>query len=311
MHMKHSLITKRQSNQDYIASFDIGIKNLACCIFTPSLVPLPGREIDIVYWNVLDLMYEPICIDCNSAAYYTYKDETFCKTHARKRKLSLVCEILVKPKTKALDMQSLCSRMVIELDKIEALKNVSLVLLENQPSKNPKMKNLSFMLYSYFVIRNLNRSIKILFVNPRNKLEIYDGPYVPCNLKGQYPRNKFYGKIYCKYFVRNIPSALKFFESFKKRDDLADCMLQGVWYTKKNKLKEKSSGHKRINNENTWIRFKDVRAYKPRLTGPVSLANLKYAVFKDRKWYNNARYKNSAEFFFGSVEFLKSKLETV
>ena len=83
--MKQTLTTKRQSNQDYIASFDIGIKNLACCIFAPSLVPMPGREIDIVYWNVLDLMYEPICIDCNNAAYYVYEEETFCKTHARKR----------------------------------------------------------------------------------------------------------------------------------------------------------------------------------------------------------------------------------
>lgn len=309
--MKHTVIEKKTQNQQLIASFDIGIKNLACCIFAVSSCPMPGKEIDIVYWNVLDLMYEPICIDCNNVAYYTYKEETFCKSHARKRKISSLATPLVKPKTKALDMQALCSRMVVELDKIDALKEVSLVLLENQPSKNPKMKNLSFMVYSYFVIRNLNRDVKILFVNPRNKLEIYDGPYVPCNLKGQYPRNKFYGKVYCKYFIRNIPSSLKFFESFKKRDDLADCMLQGVWYTKKNKLHNKSYGHQRINSENTWVRFKNVRAYKPRLTGPLTLANLKYAVSKNKQWTSNTRCRASAEFFFGSVEFLKLKLETV
>ena len=309
--MKNTKIEKRFIQKNYIASFDIGIKNLACCIFAPSCVPMPGREIDIVYWNVIDLMYDPVCIDCNSTAFYTYEEENFCKSHARKRKISSIATPLKKSKTKSLDMQSLCTRMAVELDKVEALKDVYLVLLENQPSKNPKMKNLSFMLYSYFVIRNLNKDIKILFVNPRNKLEIYDGPYVPCNLKGQYPRNKFYGKVYCKYFVRNIPTALNFFESFKKRDDLADCMLQGVWYIKKNMLKEKSSGHKRINSENTWIRFKDIRPYKPRLTGPLTLANLKYAVMKDKNWSKNARYKNSAEFFFESVEFLKLKLETV
>lgn len=309
--MKNTKIEKRFIQKNYIASFDIGIKNLACCIFAPSFVPMPGREIDIVYWNVIDLMYDPVCIDCNSTAFYTYEEENFCKSHARKRKISSISTPLKKSKTKSLDMQSLCTRMAVELDKVEALKDVSLVLLENQPSKNPKMKNLSFMLYSYFVIRNLKKDIKILFVNPRNKLEIYDGPYVPCNLKGQYPRNKFYGKVYCKYFVRNIPTALNFFESFKKRDDLADCMLQGVWYIKKNMLKEKSSGHKRINSENTWIRFKDIRPYKPRLVGPLTLANLKYAVLKDKNWAKNARYKNSAEFFFESVEFLKLKLETV
>ena len=304
-------ISKKISNEKIFASFDIGIKNLACCIFRKSTMPMPGREIDIIYWNVLDLMHEPVCIDCNNAAYYAYKEESFCKSHARKRKLSSIATPLVKSKTKSLDMQDLCSSMVLELDKIDALKEVSLVLLENQPSKNPKMKNLSYMVYSYFVIRNLNRDVKILFVNPRNKLEIYDGPYVPCNLKGQYPRNKFYGKVYCKYFIRNIPNYLKFFESFKKRDDLADCMLQGVWYIKKNMLKEKSSGHKRINSENTWIRFKNVRAYKPRASGGMTLANLKYAVLKDKQWINNARYKNSAQYFFGSVEFLKSKLEIV
>ena len=108
-------------------------------------------------------------------------------------------------------------------------------------------------MFKYF--RGIYKVKKVIFVNPRNKLEVYDGPYVQCNLKGQYARNKFYGKVYCRYIIRNQPSDIKLFESHKKKDDLADSFLQGVWFLCKNKIKQ-SSGKTKINYENNWNRFK-------------------------------------------------------
>ena len=49
-------------------------------------------------------------------------------------------------------------------------------------------------------------------------------------LKGQHARNKYYGKIYCRYLIRNNPTQLQFLSTFKKSDDLCDSFLQGVWY---------------------------------------------------------------------------------
>jgi hypothetical protein len=111
------------------------------------------------------------------------------------------------------------------------------IILESQPSKNPKMKNLSMMLFDYFVIRYMAETDEatrcledVQFVSSHGKLTVYDGPYIECHIKNQHSRNKFYGKAYCQYLIRYNPEKLHFFNGFKKRDDLADSFLQGAWY---------------------------------------------------------------------------------
>ena len=303
--MKTTSIVQRHK-EEYITSFDIGVRNLACCVLCKCGVEMPGKEYKIKYWNVFDLTFQQSheCKECKKTAKYFCKEEEsfFCKIHSRKKNVTTV----EKVKVKSLDMQTLCSRLVDELDKVPLLCESSVVLIENQPSSNPKMKNVSYLLYCYFVIHKVK---KVIFVNPRNKLEVYDGPYVQCNLKGQYARNKFYGKVYCRYIIRNQPSDIKLFESHKKKDDLADSFLQGVWFLCKNKIKQ-SSGKTKINYENNWNRFKNIRAYRGSLKSKVTLSNLKYFVQKDKNWCANARLRNSAEFFFGSVEFLENKLSS-
>lgn len=296
-------VIKQRYKEDFITSFDIGVKNLACCVLCKCPVELPGKHIKIKYWNVFDLTFQEHhdCVVCNkNAAYYCAEENNyFCKVHSRHKNTTLQEKI----KVKSLDMQTLCSRLIEELDKVPVLCESSTVLIENQPSSNPKMKNVSFMLYCYFVMKKIK---KVLFVNPRNKLEVYDGPYVECKLKGQYARNKFYGKVYCKYLIRNQIKDVKLFEKHKKKDDLADCLLQGVWFLKKSSFKN-GEGKKQINYENNWSRFKALRPYR-HTKGNITLSNLKYYTQKDKKWFSNARVRSSAEFFFGSVEFLENKL---
>ena len=310
---KTTRITEKVFERNWITSFDIGIKNLAYCILALDETEnkLPGREIIVKKWGVIDLTFDETnnnCTSCNKGAIYKEKLLYYCKKHKTTNSV-----IIKKPKVKLFDTQTISTRLVQELDKIPELMDVSTVCIENQPSKNPKMKNLSFLLYSYFVVRCIvdkQQNTNVIFINPRNKLEIYDGPYVPCNLKGQYSRNKFYGKIYCKFFVRNQKREIEFFNSFKKKDDLADCMLQGVWYLKKNTRICYSKGKKQIQYENNWNRFKNIRAYKcSNINNYVTLSNIKYSILHDKNWKKVPNIVRGIEFFFGNLEFIEKKLK--
>ena len=318
---KPTRITEKVFERNWVASFDIGIKNLAYCILAldETSNKLPGREIIVKKWDVIDLTFDETNNNCtfltksnklcNKKAVYKENLLYFCKRHKSDNAL-----LIKKPKVKMFDTQTIGTRLIQELDKIPELMEVSTVCIENQPSKNPKMKNLSFLLYSFFIVRSIidkQQNTNIIFINPRNKLEVYDGPFVPCNLKGQYARNKFYGKIYCKFFVRNQKKEIEFFNSFKKKDDLADCMLQAIWYLKRNTTRTcYSKGKKQIQYENNWNRFKNIRAYKClNINNYVTLSNIKYSITHDKNWKNVPNIVRGVEFFFGNLEFIEKKLK--
>ena len=102
------------------------------------------------------------------------------------------------------------------------------------------MKTIQIILYSYFLIKglkNINSSIeKIEFISPMNKLKVYNGPLIECKLKSKYSRRKYYAIQHTKYFIQNYKNYLDYFNKIKKKDDLADSFLQGLFYIKKNKL---------------------------------------------------------------------------
>ena len=220
--------------------------------------------------------------------------------------------------------QEINEELVCQLDKYPQLLACHTVVLEHQPSKNPKMKNLSNMLYSYFVIRGIVDAQpkvmrKILFISPRNKLSIYDGPDIKCNLKGQYARNKFYGKHYCEWLIRMDHPRLDYFQSHRKKDDLADCFLQGAWYL----LSKSGDIPKEVNltavYDQNRLRYAQVKSRRPTskqiAQGKYSLNTIKYYVKNmgletQEKLLGfvqeDPNFGKSLEFYFGSVlEFMR------
>jgi len=128
--------------------------------------------------------------------------------------------------------------------KDELLTNAEIVLIENQPSfKNPTMKAISDVLYTWFMIRGIvdkeinNSTIKeIRFISPSNKLKEFDTKKLD-----EADDTKKY-KITKKLSVDNTKTILTSYDldrwterilSFDKKDDLADCFLQG-WYVLNN-----------------------------------------------------------------------------
>ena len=58
-------------------------------------------------------------------------------------------------------------RVIQELDALEYLREADIVLIEKQPSFNPKMRNISTIIYVYFILRiqhELNSKCKIIFL---------------------------------------------------------------------------------------------------------------------------------------------------
>ena len=116
------------------------------------------------------------------------------------------------------------------------LDSIETVIIENQigPLAN-KMKTIQGMLSQYFIMKNNN--INIDFISSSNKLKefIKKGEKSEINEKLDYKQRKQLGiktclEIVASDFKYNVWSS--FLQKHKKKDDLSDCFLQGLWYIK-------------------------------------------------------------------------------
>ena len=113
------------------------------------------------------------------------------------------------------------------------LDTIEIVIIENQigPLAN-KMKTIQGMLSQYFIMKNNN--IHIDFISSSNKLKEFIKKNEQ-NEKLDYKQRKQFGiktclEIVASDFKYNVWSS--FLQKHKKKDDLSDCFLQGLWYIK-------------------------------------------------------------------------------
>jgi len=236
-----------------ILSWDVGIYNLSYCILEKNE---EDEKINIIKWDIVNLVDN---------------------------------DKMKKNKT------ALFENIPLKLQEINELLNVDYVVIENQPSlKNPQMKSIQMILYSYFII--LGKAVNfgefknitsIDFCSASNKLKVYDGPKIVFQEKVKKPPKLKKGEIaptplptpiveenivkdeegdeivntdvvevskkkptlkyadkkklaiaHAQYYVDNNFITYKdFFSSHKKKDDLSDSLLQGLYYIKVGKLK--------------------------------------------------------------------------
>ena len=71
-------------------------------------------------------------------------------------------------------------------------------------------------------------------INARNKLKAYTGPPIQCDIKDKYKKTKYLAVKYCDIMIHENteidPKFHELFEESKKKDDLADAYLQGMYY---------------------------------------------------------------------------------
>ena len=98
------------------------------------------------------------------------------------------------------------------------------ILIEKQPERNKKMVSVMHFLYAYFIIK-LPKAETILY-DARHKIPDVAGPG-----KAQYNKRKKVSIERCEAFIRNGPTNahwLPIFEKSKKKDDLADTVMQAL-----------------------------------------------------------------------------------
>lgn len=225
-----------------ILSFDIGIKNLAYCV-------LCEKTKNIKDWGIINISCDEQCEHVNTKGIRCEKSATYIIDNLNENKSIKICTSHVKlkqyknEKSKKIrsknSMHNLGKNMVKQLDKNSLFLDCDTVIVENQPSlKNPTMKSIQMMVYSYFLIRS-NPTI-LEMINARNKLKVYTGPSLKDKCPytdtktNRYKRNKWFAIEYCKHMIKNEKKQfVDLYETSKKRDDLSDCYLQGIYFIEK------------------------------------------------------------------------------
>ena len=269
-----------------LASFDVGIKNMAYCIFDCS-----SNTPVIIDWNVVNLMnHEPVskilCNQhtktnkvCNKKAKYEFSKMFFCEKHAKSsshivpdsstslsslkkmKKQQLIDlannrfipvdltenrEVLLvninnylvarslKPikssKTKAstIDLITIGKNIKSNFDNITQMNDVDKIVIENQISPiATRMKTIQGMLAQYFIMKNEN--IDIEFLSSSGKLKGFEK--MNENIESNYKQHKKDAIFYCKKFLEKPEyNSWNWILDNEKKDDLADCFLQGIWF---------------------------------------------------------------------------------
>lgn len=267
----------------HIVSIDVGIKNLAVCVFdVPDMTDSTTNR--VIVWDVINLAQKETSVcsgrekngeNCLREARFTKNGTCYCLVHSKnvgfhrpsrdleisflkKQKVPRLREIAEKhcivydASVKKMDLihiisshgETTCFDIVDKVDankldivtigrniqyKLDILFNnsfndIGLVLIENQisPIAN-RMKTIQGMLSQYFLMKN--ETLQIDFVSSMNKLK------EESLVNTTYSERKKAGIVKCLGIISSDFGVWEeFFSRHKKKDDLADCFLQGMWY---------------------------------------------------------------------------------
>jgi hypothetical protein len=220
-----------------LLSIDVGIKNLGIC-----LLEIDGkRNIEkILKWKTISLIdnKKEICNgklkngnNCKCIGKYKSEDKFYCIKHKEKY------SILEKNKKAGdIDIITLGRNIKIELDKLlsEDENNIDYVIIENQISTlASRMKTIQGMIIQYFIQRNMEN---IDIVSSQNKLKLLKEYENIENIKktSYSVRKKMGINLTNKILDTNEKLSTSKELFIGKKDDLADSLLQGIYYIKYN-----------------------------------------------------------------------------
>jgi len=185
--------------------------------------------------------------------YFDENNNFYCTTHSKKIECTLTKYQKPKKATK-IPLIDLGTRLFKILDTHPEFLEAKVVLLENQPVyKNPTMKSVQMLLYSYFIIRckiddSNSKLQELTLMSAKNKLKAYQGDPITDfdHIKSEYNRTKKLAIAYCREMLKNDEYWLNYFNNYSKNkgkgivgsnDDLADTYLMNIYHIyKKHKI---------------------------------------------------------------------------
>ena len=221
-----------------ILSIDVGIKNLALCVIEVT----HDQNFKIIDWQVINLCGEKqMCSQntkkgpCKSIAKFKNQGKYTCKRCLNKKGVILENCIEIK-EINAKDLSLIDIGVAIKNKLEDYFNNLGhnlpcKILIENQisPIAN-RMKTIQGMIAQFFIMKDYT-SKHIEFISASNKLKLFIG-----SKKTSYSERKTLSISITLKLIEQLQEWKKLFSINKKKDDLADCFLQGLWYLKKNKL---------------------------------------------------------------------------
>ena len=205
-----------------VLSIDVGIKNLAFCDLE---VDKTTCRVKIRNWKVVSVIDEGV--------------------NCKKLELEVITEQMI-------------SCLMEWFGKFDVNRVYDLVLIENQPSnKNRTMKSISIEIYTFFTILKMMHGTvrKIRFVSAKHKLSLASTDATSRTINKSNKSNKSQRRqrsttgtkaasaayrdrkkqaiqlVRSKYLPLFADESLtRLFESTPKKDDLADCLLQCIYY---------------------------------------------------------------------------------
>ena len=273
-----------------ILSIDVGIKNLAFCLFNKSPT---ADHFKVTKWDIIDISEQENTIICgfvekneicNKPAKFKKDDKCYCLKHSKKQQIQIptseqkpafinkqkiqklyeIAEshnIKYEPKTKKADLiklinehinlkyfQTIESKKAADVDLFNIGLNIKTkfnklfenegkidyVIIENQIGPLAiRMKTIQGMIVQYFIMSNLNVD-HIEFISASNKLKDCD-----VKDKSKYSDRKKLGIAKCLETITTdfrFVEHIDYFNKHKKKDDLSDSFLQGMWFINNKKM---------------------------------------------------------------------------
>jgi hypothetical protein len=262
-----------------VLSIDVGIKNLAFCLFEK---PTDSEHFIISKWDIINISEEETLVcgvtECKKPAKFKKGNECYCLKHSKKQPFLIpktehksafinkqkiqklydianAYKIVYEPKAKKADVVKLINDYIKDhyFESIEGVRaadvnlfNIGLnikthfnklfqnegkieyVIIENQISPiATRMKTIQGMIVQYFVMSELQVD-HIEFISAANKLKDCDAKD-----KAKYSDRKKLGIAKCLEKITNdaqFNQHVEYFNKHKKKDDLADSFLQGIYY---------------------------------------------------------------------------------
>jgi hypothetical protein len=273
-----------------VLSIDVGIKNLAFCLFDKSPT---AQQFKITKWDIINISEQEdiakCCfieksVDCNKPAKFKKDDQCYCLKHSKKQTLQIPSaeqkpafinkqkiqklyeiadshNIKYEAKIKKANLvtlineyiqtnyfQTIESKNASEVDLFNIGVNIKTkfnklfenegtfdyVIIENQISPiATRMKTIQGMIVQYFIMSNLKVD-HIEFISAANKLK-------DCDLKDKtnYSDRKKLGIAKCLGIITSdfrFSEHIDYFNTHKKKDDLSDSFLQGIWFLNNKKF---------------------------------------------------------------------------
>jgi len=263
-----------------VLSIDVGIKNLAFCLFEKKS---DSDYFIVTKWDTINISEEVshTCKLCEKPAKFKKDDSCYCLKHSKKQTLQIPSseqkhtfinkqkiqklyeiadahKIIYEPKVKKADLAKLINEYIkgyyFEIIETTRAADVNLfsiglnikthfnklfqnegkieyIIIENQISPiATRMKTIQGMLVQYFVMSGLQVE-HIEFISASNKLKDFTQ-----NEKTTYSDRKKLGIAKCLETITNdfrFSEHVDYFNKHKKKDDLADSFLQGIYFLKK------------------------------------------------------------------------------